>query len=110
MTEDDVIRITRSLRVCELTSKPKRSIHYSLTLHQMFDLFKIVATEERERMIYAGPHEWAKEALLLEREACAEVCDYLYLSENSDFYWIPEGRSALKNAAKIIRARKINHD
>ena len=33
---------------------------------------KLVAEKERERMIYAGPHEWAKEAIELENEACAE--------------------------------------
>ena len=48
MTQDDVIRITRQLGICELTSKPKQSIHYSLTIHEMLDVFKLVAAKERK--------------------------------------------------------------
>ena len=34
--------------------------------------FDLGCKHERERMIYAGPHEWAKEAIKLEREACSD--------------------------------------
>jgi len=45
MTQDDVIRVTRSLGICELTSKPKQNIHYSLTINEMLDIFNAVAED-----------------------------------------------------------------
>ena len=51
MTQDDVIKITRALGICELTSKPKHAIHYSLTIHEMLDAFKLVATKERAKSL-----------------------------------------------------------
>jgi len=55
MTQDEIIAITRKLRICELTSKPKQDIHYSLTIHEMQTFAKLVAAKERE--------------------ACAKVCE-----------------------------------
>lgn len=49
MILDDVIRITRICGICELTSKPKQQIHYSLTIHQMLDLFNLV--HEKGRLV-----------------------------------------------------------
>jgi len=48
MTQDEIIAITRKLRICELTSKPKQDIHYSLTIHEMQTFAKLVAAKERE--------------------------------------------------------------
>jgi len=45
MTQDEIIEITRQLRICELTSKPKQSIHYSLTIHEMQEVAKLVAAK-----------------------------------------------------------------
>ena len=60
MKQDDVIRITRSLGICELTSKPKQSIHYSLTIHEMLDLFNLVQSEEREACAFLCDELWRK--------------------------------------------------
>lgn len=60
MTQDDVIRITRSVGVCELTSKPKQAIHYSLTIHEMLTLFNIVQSEEREACAFLCDELWRK--------------------------------------------------
>jgi hypothetical protein len=57
MTQDEIIEITRQLQICELTSKPKQSIHYSLTIHEMQEVAKLVAAKERE--------------------ACAKVCEQI---------------------------------
>ena len=47
MTQDEVIEITRALNICELTSKPKQDIHYSLTIHEMLNFANLVAEYER---------------------------------------------------------------
>ena len=59
---------------------------------------KLVAVKERERMIYAGPHEWAKEAIELENEACAE---------RSWFALVKHGQpwNVRKDVTDAIRAR-----
>jgi hypothetical protein len=59
MTQDEIIEIARKLGICELTSKPKQSIHYSLTIHEMQEVAKLVAAKERD--------------------ACAKACE-----ENAD--------------------------
>lgn len=51
MTQDQVIELTRSLGICELTSKPKQNIHYSLTIHEMETFAKLVAKHERNEII-----------------------------------------------------------
>lgn len=50
MKQDEIIEMTRGLGICELTSKPKQSIHYSLTIHQMEAFAKLVAAKEREKL------------------------------------------------------------
>lgn len=40
-----------------------------------------------------------------EREACAKVCDDLWVPEEGVYHWIPDSRGALQNAAQAIRAR-----
>lgn len=45
MIQDDVIRITRSLGICELTNRPKQSIFYSLSIHDMLKVFNAVEEE-----------------------------------------------------------------
>jgi hypothetical protein len=59
MTQDEIIKMTRQLGICELTSKPKQDIHYSLTIHEMEAFAKLVAQHEREACAY-----WAGIALL----------------------------------------------
>ena len=59
MTQDEIIAITRKLRICELTSKTKQDIHYSLTIHEMQTFAKLVAAKAEAK----------------EREACAKVCE-----------------------------------
>jgi len=71
MTQDDVIRVTRSLGICELTSKPKQSIHYSLTIQEMLNIFNIVA----EDAYHCGIQEGVVAGANNEREACAKVCE-----------------------------------
>jgi len=48
MTQDEIIEIARKLGICELTSKPKQDIHYSLTIHELQQFAKLVAQHERE--------------------------------------------------------------
>jgi len=81
MTQDEIIEIARKLGICELTSKPKQDIHYSLTIHEMQQFAKLVAQHERE--------------------ACAKVCEdnATDLSEND---W----DDACINCSDHIRARK----
>jgi hypothetical protein len=55
MTQDQVIELTRALGICELTSKPKQDIHYSLTIHEMQQFANLIAEHERIE--------------------CAELCD-----------------------------------
>ena len=54
MTEDEIIEITRKLGICELTSKPKQSIHYSLTIDEMLVFAKLVAEKAYEEGFFAG--------------------------------------------------------
>lgn len=68
ITQDEIIEIARSLGICELTSKPKQSIHYSLTIHEMETFSKLVAdvatAKERSEMRkgYAGVTLWVGDA------------------------------------------------
>jgi hypothetical protein len=71
MTQDDVIRITRSLGICELTSKPKQRIHYSLTIHEMLELFNLVIENERKEFAIHAV-DLTRRAAKYEREACAD--------------------------------------
>jgi hypothetical protein len=48
MTQDEIIEMARQLGICELTSKPKQDIHYSLTIHEMESFANLVARHERE--------------------------------------------------------------
>ena len=48
MTQDEIIKMARQLGICELTSKPKQDIHYSLTINEMESFAKLVAQHERE--------------------------------------------------------------
>ena len=48
MTQDEIIQMARQLEICELTSKPKQDIHYSLTIHEMESFANLVARHERE--------------------------------------------------------------
>jgi hypothetical protein len=48
MTQDQVIELTKAIGICELTSKPKNDIHYSLTIHEMQKFAKLVAQHERD--------------------------------------------------------------
>jgi hypothetical protein len=59
MTQDEIIEMARQLGICELTSKPKQDIHYSLTIHEMEAFAKLVAQHEREACAY-----WAGISLL----------------------------------------------
>jgi hypothetical protein len=54
MTQDQVIELTRALGICELSSKPKQDIHYSLTIHEMQHFAKLVAQHEREACALIG--------------------------------------------------------
>jgi hypothetical protein len=47
MNLDNVIEFARALGICELTSKPKQDIHYSLTIHEMLSFANLVAEYER---------------------------------------------------------------
>ena len=47
MTIDQIIELTRSIGICELTSKPKKDIPYSLTIHEMLRFANLVAEYER---------------------------------------------------------------
>ena len=47
MTQDEIIEMTRKLGVCELTSKPKQDIHYSLSIHEMQQFANLIAQHER---------------------------------------------------------------
>ena len=49
MNIDNVIEFTRALVICELTSKPKQDIYYSLTIDEMLRFANLVAEHERER-------------------------------------------------------------
>jgi hypothetical protein len=40
-----------------------------------------------------------------EREACAKVCEDMWVPEEGVYHWIPDSRGALQNAAEAIRAR-----
>jgi hypothetical protein len=82
MTQDQVIELTRALGICELSSKPKQDIHYSLTIHEMQHFAKLVAQHERERIKQANAPEIERinahikqleNAVLAEREACALI-------------------------------------
>ena len=83
MTIDQVIELTRALGICELTSKPKQDIHYSLTIHEMQQFANLVAQHERE--------------------ACAIVCDDI----NAKYKWPDDvaERVASQWCADSIRAR-----
>jgi hypothetical protein len=85
MTQDDVIRITRSLGICELTSKPKQSIHYSLTINEMLDVFKLVAEHERE--------------------ACADIAEKQRYAMNINLTSYPAQNGTAVDIANQIRAR-----
>jgi hypothetical protein len=50
MSPDKIIELARKIGICELTSKPKQDIHYSLTIHEMQDFANLVAQLERERI------------------------------------------------------------
>ena len=50
MTQDEIIGITRKLRICELTSKPKQAIHYSLTIHEMQTFANFVAAKYEQKI------------------------------------------------------------
>jgi hypothetical protein len=80
MTQDEIIEMARQLGICELTSKPKQDIHYSLTIHEMQQFAKLIAQHERE--------------------ACANVCEGLERKLRNTSY-TPNGFSC----AKAIRAR-----
>ena len=66
MNLDNVIELTRALGICELTSKPKQDIHYSLTIQEMLRFAKLVADYERNE--------------------CAKVCDELETNSDAEFY------------------------
>jgi hypothetical protein len=51
MNLDNVIEFTKALGICELTSKPKQDIHYSLTIHEMLSFAKLIAEHERNEII-----------------------------------------------------------
>ena len=80
MTQDQVIELTRALGICELTSKPKQDIHYSLTIHEMQQFANLVAQHERE--------------------ACAKVCE-----DNATDLSEGDWDSACINCSDHIRAR-----
>jgi hypothetical protein len=44
-----------------------------------------------------------------EREACAKVCENLWVPEDGNYHWIPDGRGALQSATEAIRARGDVH-
>ena len=50
MTQDEIIEMARQLGICELTSKPKQDIHYSLTIHEMESFAKLVEQHVRNTM------------------------------------------------------------
>jgi hypothetical protein len=64
MTQDEIIEMARQLGICELTSKPKQDIHYSLTINEMESFAKLVAQHEREacaKVVEASPsYDWHK--------------------------------------------------
>ena len=79
MTHDEIIEMARQLEICELTSKPKQDIHYSLTIHEMESFANLVAQHERE--------------------ACAKLCEELSQEMT------PVGEFASKACAKFIRGQ-----
>ena len=83
MTQDEIIEMTRSLGICELTSKPKQSIHYSLTIHAMEAFAKLVAAKERE--------------------ACARICENY--ADTDSYQDETSGGTTTDFHAKLIRAR-----
>jgi hypothetical protein len=69
MTQDEIIEMARKLGICELTSKPKQDIHYSLTIHEMQQFAKLVAQHEREacaKLCWSQRKYW-------DAEACADA-------------------------------------
>jgi len=70
MKQDEIIEMAR--QADPFGKHGRLYVMAQLTPETIEAFAKLVAAKERERMIYAGPHEWAKEAIELENEACAE--------------------------------------
>lgn len=73
MTQDEIIEMTRGLGICELTSKPKQSIHYSLTIHQMEALVKLIEEKTRKQLREEIIYTWVPPHFVdMAIESCAE--------------------------------------
>jgi hypothetical protein len=55
--------------------------------------------------VHTEANRLVEQAVKDEREACALICDAMYLTEDSNYHWIPDGRGALKEAAESIREK-----
>ena len=66
MTKDEIIAMAREADLWMTSDERVAAVER---------FAKLVAEAERERMIYAGPHEWAREAIAAEREACAKIAE-----------------------------------
>lgn len=63
-------------------------------------LDKLKEVREALRQALAQPDE-----VLAEREACAKVCEEMYVPEESEWHWSVTGREVLQEASDLIRAR-----
>jgi len=54
---------------------------------------------------HASTRDAIRWAMQQEREACAKVCEDMWVPEEGVYHWIPDSRGALQNAAEAIRAR-----
>jgi hypothetical protein len=54
---------------------------------------------------FSGLIQFARLLMAIEREACAKLCEDMWVPEEGVYHWIPDSRGALQNAAEAIRAR-----
>ncbi len=87
MTKDDIIRMAKEAGQADGTTPLERSIVLYAAKSSLF-------LEKFADLIAAA-----------EREACAKVCDEMFIPEESDWHWSTSGREALQEASGFIRDR-----
>ena len=55
--------------------------------------------------VHTEANRLVEQAVKDEREACIQIVDSLYVPEEGDYHWIPDGRGALKTASDLMKAK-----
>ena len=100
MMQDEIIEMAKQAEFCI-------SPIDSVLLPKLERFAKLVAQHEREKTVWTQKHwtEYEQKLVEDERDACAKVVVDLFFQQESPYHYIPDARSALKEAHLGIRVR-----